>query len=77
MQEVYWILDVAFDEDNCRIRRDTAPANSAILRHTALNLLRKHPGKMGVKAKQKKAGCGLAPLLCWVGLSKCAARLVL
>lgn len=53
---LHWILDVAFDEDACRIRRDNAPANWAILRHTALNLLRKHPGKMGVKAKQKKAG---------------------
>ena len=53
---LHWILDVAFDEDACRIRRDNAPANWAILRHTALNLLRRHSGKMGVKAKQKKAG---------------------
>jgi predicted transposase YbfD/YdcC len=53
---LHWILDVAMDEDACRIRRDNAPANWAILRHTALNLLRKHSGKMGVKAKQKKAG---------------------
>ena len=53
---LHWILDVAFDEDACRIRRDNAPANWAILRHTALNLLRRHPGKAGVKAKQKKAG---------------------
>ena len=53
---LHWILDVAFDEDACRIRRDNAPANWAILRHPALNLLRKHCGKMGGKAKQKKAG---------------------
>jgi len=53
---LHWILDVAFDEDACRIRRDNAPANWAILRHTALNLLRKHPSKAGVKAKQKKVG---------------------
>ena len=53
---LHWVLDVAFDEDACRIRRDHAPVNWAILRPLALNLLRKHPGKMGVKAKQKKAG---------------------
>jgi predicted transposase YbfD/YdcC len=37
---VHWVLDRAFDEDACRIRKDHAPAHFALLRHLALNLLR-------------------------------------
>jgi predicted transposase YbfD/YdcC len=36
---LHWILDVALREDDCRIRKDNAPQNFAILRHIAVNLL--------------------------------------
>jgi len=53
---LHYILDVVFDEDACRIRADNAPANFALLRHTALNLLRQEKSPMSLKAKQKQAG---------------------
>ncbi|MBD6620178.1 ISAs1 family transposase [Komarekiella sp. 'clone 1'] len=50
---LHWILDVAFREDDCRIRKDNAPQNFAILRQIAVNLLGKEKRvKRGVKNKQ-------------------------
>jgi predicted transposase YbfD/YdcC len=54
---VHYVLDVAFDEDACRIRKDHAPANFALLRQIALNLLRQEKTcKNGIKVKRSKAG---------------------
>lgn len=54
---LHWVLDVAFDEDGCRIRKDQAPQNFATLRKLALNLLRQdQKAKCGVKARRKMAG---------------------
>ena len=53
---LHWVLDIAFREDECRIRKDHAPQNFAVLRHIALNLLRQEKtAKVGVKAKRLKA----------------------
>jgi predicted transposase YbfD/YdcC len=50
---LHWILDVALNEDDCRIRKDNAPQNFAVLRHIAVNLLGKEKRvKVGVKNKQ-------------------------
>jgi predicted transposase YbfD/YdcC len=52
----HYILDVAFDEDACRVRRENGPENFATLRHIALNLLRREPtSKRGVKARLRQA----------------------
>jgi predicted transposase YbfD/YdcC len=54
---VHWILDVAFREDLSRIRAGNSAHNFAILRHIALNLLRKEKtAKVGIHAKRLKAG---------------------
>ena len=50
-------LDVSFNEDDSRIRKDNSPENLAIIRHIALNLLKKEKTlKVGVKNKRKNAG---------------------
>ena len=47
---LHWILDVAFREDDSRIRKDNAPENFAVLRHIANNLLQQDKLlKTGVK----------------------------
>jgi predicted transposase YbfD/YdcC len=54
---VHWVLDVVFDEDACRIRKDNGPQNLAVIGHIALNLLRQESShKRGIKARQKRAG---------------------
>jgi predicted transposase YbfD/YdcC len=55
--QLHWVLDVAFQEDASRIRKDHAPANLAVVRHIALNLLRQDSSaKGGVKARRLQAG---------------------
>jgi predicted transposase YbfD/YdcC len=39
--KVHWVLDVAFREDDCRIRKGNGAENFAVLHHIALNLLRR------------------------------------
>ena len=55
--ELHWVLDVALNEDHSRVRKDQAPENFAVLRHIALNLLkREKTAKGGIHAKQLQAG---------------------
>lgn len=54
---LHWVLDVSFREDDCRIRQGHGAQNLAVLRHMALNLLRREVGhKRGIKARRKRAG---------------------
>lgn len=60
---LHWCLDIAFREDECRIRKDNAPENLAILRRFALNLIKNDPSrKVGIKASRKRAGWSLGYL---------------
>lgn len=54
--QVHWVLDVAFNEDQSRIRLENGAENFSILRKIALNLLRSEPSKMGLRRKRLKAG---------------------
>jgi len=53
---LHWCLDVTFREDESRIRQGFAAQNMAVVRHIALNFLKKEKSKMSVRGKRKKAG---------------------
>ncbi len=54
---LHWILDVQFNEDDSRIRKDNSPANFAVLRHISHTLLTSEKTlKVGINNKRKKAG---------------------
>ena len=55
--ELHWVLDIAFDEDHCRVRKDHGPENFALLRHIALNLLKQEKTcNRGIQGKRLLAG---------------------
>src|ERR1700716_1385270 len=60
---LHWVLDVVFDEDRNRTRKDNAPENLAILRRFALNIIRSHPDRISLRQKVKRAGWDDAFLL--------------
>lgn len=54
---LHWILDIAFREDESRIRKGHGAENFAVLRHIALNLLKKEDTiKVGIENKRLIAG---------------------
>jgi predicted transposase YbfD/YdcC len=54
---VHWVLDMVFNEDQSRLHKDNGAANLAIIRHIALNLLRREKtAKGGIQAKRLQAG---------------------
>jgi predicted transposase YbfD/YdcC len=50
---LHWVLDVAFREDDCRVRLGHAAENLAIVRHFALNLLRQEPSRRASVATKR------------------------
>lgn len=53
--ELHWQLDVLLGEDQIRARKNNAPANHAILRRLALNVLRADPQDIPLSHKRLKA----------------------
>ncbi|MGB6175068.1 MAG: ISAs1 family transposase [Methylocella sp.] len=52
---LHWILDMVFRDDECRVRTDHAPANLTTIKHMALNLIRRAPGKDSMRLRRKVA----------------------
>jgi predicted transposase YbfD/YdcC len=52
---LHWVLDMVFRDDECRVRTDNAAANFTTLKHMALNLLRRPPGKQSIRGRRKAA----------------------
>ena len=65
---LHWVLDVTFREDDSRIRKGNAAQNMAVIRHMALNLLKREQStKRSIRGKRLKAGWDedyLARVLC-------------
>lgn len=62
---LHWTLDVVFNEDHSRVRKDHAPENMALIRHIVLNMMNKAKGafkNIGIKALRKKAAWGESTL---------------
>jgi predicted transposase YbfD/YdcC len=55
--QLYWVLDVAFREDDSRLRKGNGAQNFAVLRHIALSLLKQEQTlKRGIQNKRLRAG---------------------
>jgi predicted transposase YbfD/YdcC len=67
--ELHWVLDVAFREDDCRVRAGNAAENFSILRQLALSLLKQRTeAKCGIQGRRLMAGWNDAFLLRTLGL---------
>ena len=56
IESVHWVLDITFREDESRIRKGDGPENIAMLRHLALNAMKKFTGiKDSVASKIRRA----------------------
>jgi len=67
--QLHWVLDVQFGEDQSRARTGYAAENLATLRRLALNLLKRDTTKKrGIRGKQKNAGWDHRYLLHLLGL---------
>ena len=51
----HWVMDMVFRDDECRIRRDNAPANFATIKHIASNLMRAKVDKHSMRVKRHLA----------------------
>jgi predicted transposase YbfD/YdcC len=53
--QLHWPLDVVFNEDDARTRKDCGPQNLAVLRRIAIDILQAHPDNRSVGRKMKLA----------------------
>jgi len=52
---LHWVLDVAFNEDNCRTRKNYSGENFAVIRRIALNLLKQdNTPEMSMRMKRHR-----------------------
>jgi hypothetical protein len=54
---LHYCLDVSFNEDHSRIRKDHAPDNLAVVRHFALSALKQLPEPKRASIKRKRKIC--------------------
>ncbi|MDA0821351.1 MAG: ISAs1 family transposase, partial [Proteobacteria bacterium] len=54
--QVHWVLDVTFKEDECRIRRNHGAENMGMIRRFCMNLARVNTTKNSLRGKLKNAG---------------------
>jgi predicted transposase YbfD/YdcC len=59
---LHWVLDVVFKDDLARLRTGHGPANMAVVKHMAMNLLRHAEPAISLKNRRKRAGWNVAYL---------------
>jgi predicted transposase YbfD/YdcC len=52
---LHWTMDVTFDEDRCRTRKDASPLNFAIFRHAGYNMLKADKTRGSLRRKRLRA----------------------
>ncbi|MCP4181918.1 MAG: ISAs1 family transposase [Hyphomicrobiales bacterium] len=52
---LHWVMDMTFRQDECRIRTGNAAANFATIKHAANNLFQRDPGKKSLPMKRHSA----------------------
>ena len=68
--ELHWVLDVAFREDDCRVRAGNAAENLSMVRQLALSMLKQRTeAKCGIQGRRLMAGWNDQFLLRTLGLS--------
>ncbi len=50
-----WVLDVTFNEDQSKIRKDHGVENFVLLRRFAIGIIKQHSSKGSIRRKRKKA----------------------
>ena len=55
--DLHWMLDMIFRDDERRVRTDNAPANLAVVKPIALNELRSRKSKDFLRVRRKVAAC--------------------
>lgn len=58
--QLHWVLDVQFHEDDARIRAGDGAENMAVVRHMALNILKRDTSKGSVRVKRYRAAMNTA-----------------
>ena len=54
--QLHWMLDVVFAEDQSRLRKGHGAKNMAVVRHFAINLIRAATDKNSIKLRRQIAG---------------------
>lgn len=52
---LHWVLDVVFKDDMARLRKGHGARNMAVVRHFAINLVRRAPDKRSIRLRRKRA----------------------
>ncbi|MBV8316655.1 MAG: ISAs1 family transposase [Planctomycetaceae bacterium] len=55
VESFHWTLDMTFDEDRCRTRKDASPLNFAVIRHTGYNILKADNSRGSLRRKRLRA----------------------
>jgi predicted transposase YbfD/YdcC len=53
---LHWVMDVGFNDDKSRNRKDNSAANLHLIRQIAFNIIKLDPTKKSIKTKHKNAG---------------------